>query len=76
MPTYLLFLHEDPSVFARFSPKKCKHNSKVLQRKQRRLNGRSAHRGEKLQDGTVGFWGGAGVETQLPMVLTPKARSY
>jgi hypothetical protein len=53
MPTYLLFLHEDPSVFERVSPDEMQA---IIQKysswKQRMLEGGLLTGGEKLQDGT------------------------
>jgi hypothetical protein len=53
MPTYLLFLHEDPSVFARVSPEEMQA---IIQKysgwKQRMLEAGIITGGEKLQDGT------------------------
>lgn len=53
MPTYLLFLHEDPSVFERVSPEEMQA---IIQRysswKQRMLDAGVLTGGEKLQDGT------------------------
>lgn len=53
MPTYLLFLHEDPSVFARVSPEEMQN---IIQKysswKQRMLKAGVLTGGEKLQDGT------------------------
>ena len=53
MPTYLLFLHEDPSVFERVSPEEMQN---IIQKyslwKQRMLTAGVLTGGEKLQDGT------------------------
>ena len=53
MPTYLLFLHEDPSVFARVSPEEMQA---IIQKyygwKQRMLNAGVLTGGQKLQHGT------------------------
>jgi hypothetical protein len=53
MPTYLLFLHEDPSVFERVSPEEMQA---IIQKysnwKQRMLDAGALTGGEKLQDGT------------------------
>lgn len=53
MPTYLLLLHEDPSVFERVSPEEMQN---IIQKysswKQRMLETGLLTGGEKLQDGT------------------------
>lgn len=53
MPTYLLFLHEDPSIFERVSPEEMQG---IIQKysgwKQRMLDAGVLTGGEKLQDGT------------------------
>jgi hypothetical protein len=53
MPTYLLFLHGDPSVFERVSPEEMQN---IIQKysgwKQRMLSAGVLTGGEKLQDGT------------------------
>ncbi len=53
MPTYLLFLHEDPSVFEQVSPEEM---LAIIQKysswKQRMLDAGVLTGGEKLQDGT------------------------
>jgi hypothetical protein len=53
MPTYLLFLHENPSVFERVSPEEMQN---IIQKysswKQRMLGAGVLTGGEKLQDGT------------------------
>ncbi|MCM3900115.1 MAG: YciI family protein [Pyrinomonadaceae bacterium] len=53
MPTYLLFLHEDPSVFERVSPEEMQAIIQKYSRwKQRMLEAGALTGGEKLQDGT------------------------
>lgn len=53
MPTYLLLLHEDPSVFERVSPEEMQN---IIQKysswKQRMITAGVLTGGEKLQDGT------------------------
>jgi hypothetical protein len=53
MPTYLLLLHEDPSVFERVSPEEMQA---IIQKysswKQRMMETGALTGGEKLQDGT------------------------
>lgn len=75
MPTYLLFLHEDPSVFEQVSPEEMQA---IIQKysswKQRMLDAGVLTGGEKLQDGTGRVLLRAAGRAQLPTAPIPKAK--